>query len=106
MSEEKPARRPRVINQRVLKFKPNQLPRTAVYIGRATRNGWKKSKWHNPFEIGRDGTRDEVIAKHRAYLCDDPALMAALPELRGKDLLCWCAPEACHGDLLLRLANE
>ena len=34
------------------------------------------------------------------------ALMAALPELRGKDLLCWCAPEAYHGDLLLRLANE
>ena len=32
--------------------------------------------------------------------------MAALPELRGKDLLCWCAPEACHGDLLLKQANE
>ena len=32
--------------------------------------------------------------------------MAALPELRGKDLVCWCAPLACHGDLLLRLAGE
>jgi Domain of unknown function (DUF4326) len=28
-----------------------------------------------------------------------------LDELRGKDLLCFCAPAACHGDLLLRLAN-
>jgi hypothetical protein len=61
--------------------------------------------WHNPFLIGRDGTRDEVIAKHAAYLCDSPALMAALSELRGKDLLCWCALEACDGDLLLKLAN-
>jgi hypothetical protein len=32
--------------------------------------------------------------------------MAALPELRGKDLVCWCAPLACHGDLILRLAGE
>jgi len=31
--------------------------------------------------------------------------MAALPELRGQDLVCWCAPEACHGDILLELAN-
>ena len=31
--------------------------------------------------------------------------LAALPELRGKDLVCWCAPEACHGDVLLELAN-
>jgi hypothetical protein len=34
-----------------------------------------------------------------------PDLMAALPELRGKDLVCGCAPLACHGDVLLRLAN-
>jgi hypothetical protein len=31
--------------------------------------------------------------------------MAALDELRGKDLACWCTPLACHGDVLLRLAN-
>jgi hypothetical protein len=31
--------------------------------------------------------------------------MAALPELRGKDLVCWCAPDACHADVLLELAN-
>jgi hypothetical protein len=105
VSDEHAPRRPRVLNQRLEKFTPNQPPPTAVYIGRATRNGWKKSKWRNPFQVGRDGTRNEVIAKHAAYLCDDPVLMAALPELRGKDLLCWCAPEACHGDLLLRLAN-
>jgi hypothetical protein len=47
-----------------------------------------------------------VIAKHRAWLCDQPDLMAALPELRRRNLYCWCAPLPCHGDVLLKLANE
>jgi hypothetical protein len=32
--------------------------------------------------------------------------MAALHELRGKDLLCWCAPGSCHADVLVELANR
>ena len=70
-----------------------------VYIGRP-------SKWGNPFAIGKDGTRDEVIAKYEAWIREQPALMASLPELRGKVLGCWCAPQACHGDVLARLAEE
>jgi hypothetical protein len=42
------------------------------------------SKRCNPFVIGRDGSRDEVIAKYRARIDQQPALMAALRELRGK----------------------
>lgn len=30
----------------------------------------------------------------------------ALSELKGKNLICWCAPLECHADILLRLANE
>ena len=59
----------------------------------------------NPFVIGKDGTRDEVIKKYEAWLLAQPALLAALPELRGKTLGCWCAPQACHGDVLARLAE-
>ena len=59
----------------------------------------------NPFIIGRDGTRAEVIAKYRDWLVRNERLMADLHELRGKDLVCWCAPSACHGDVLLELAN-
>jgi hypothetical protein len=70
----------------------------AVYIGRP-------SKWGNPFIIGQDGDRAEVIRKHAAWVLTQPHLMAALPELKGKDLICFCSPEACHGDTLLRLAN-
>uniref|UniRef100_A0A6H2A497 DUF4326 domain-containing protein n=1 Tax=viral metagenome TaxID=1070528 RepID=A0A6H2A497_9ZZZZ len=70
-----------------------------VYIGRP-------SKWGNPFNIGQDGDREEVIRKYEEYLLNSPNLMAALPELRDKILGCWCAPKACHGDVLTRLANK
>ena len=77
-----------------------------TYIGRANpRYRLPQSKWHNPFKIGRDGDRDQVLARYRDYLLSRPDLVAALPELRGKTLACWCAPEACHGDVLLDLAG-
>lgn len=69
-----------------------------VYIGRP-------SKWGNPFVIGTDGTREQVIAKYRRWLESQPQLLAALPELKGKTLGCWCAPDACHGDVLAELAD-
>lgn len=72
---------------------------TRIYIGRP-------SKWGNPFVIGRDGSRAEVVAKYRAWIVAQPALMAVLDELRGRDLVCWCAPLACHGDVLIELANR
>jgi predicted nucleic acid-binding Zn ribbon protein len=79
-----------------------------VYIGRANpRNGLKKSVWANPFKIDEDGTREEVIEKYeRCLLNERPDLVARLPELRGKVLGCWCAPEPCHGDVLIRLAEN
>jgi len=70
-----------------------------IYVGRP-------SKWGNPFVIGRDGTRDHVIAKYRAWIVRQPALLAALDELRGKHLVCWCAPERCHADVLIELVNQ
>jgi Domain of unknown function (DUF4326) len=35
-----------------------------------------------------------------------PSLIAALHELRGKHLVCWCAPERCHAEVLIELANR
>jgi len=66
----------------------------------------RRTKWGNPFKEGRDGTREAVIAKYEAWIKTQPALMAALPELRGKVLGCWCAPKPCHGNVLARLAGE
>lgn len=70
-----------------------------VYIGRP-------SKWGNPFTIGKDGTRSEVISKYETFLLNNVELLSSIKELKGKDLGCWCSPRSCHGDILLRLANE
>lgn len=86
----------RVLNARIVGKAPAP---GRVYIGRP-------GKWGNPFVIGRDGSRAEVIAKYRAWLASQPELLDALDELRGKDLVCWCAPQACHGDVLIELANR
>ena len=75
-----------------------------VYIGRATDE--LAGLWGNPFKIGRDGDRAEVIEKYRRWIVQQPELMTRLPELRGKVLGCYCAPLACHGDVLLELANR
>lgn len=62
--------------------------------------------WGNPFAIGKDGTREQVIAKYREWILDDPVMLKAVREkLRDKVLGCWCAPKACHGDVLLEIAN-
>jgi hypothetical protein len=86
---------PKVLNKKQLRGPAEG----AVYIGRP-------SMWGNPFVIGRDGTRAEVIAKYENWLAQQPRLTAQLDRLRGRDLVCWCAPRPCHGDVLLRLANE
>ena len=70
-----------------------------VYIGRP-------SKWGNPYTIGADGTREEVIAKYEAYVRTSPILMRALSDLAGKTLGCWCPPKPCHGDVLIKLLHE
>lgn len=64
------------------------------------------SKWANPFEITAKEPRDVVIAKYRAYITSRPDLMAALPELKDKTLVCWCHPKPCHCDVLKELAEK
>ena len=43
---------------------------------------------------------------YETRLCSQPDLMASLSELGECELVCWCSTEPCHGDLLLRFANE
>ncbi len=83
---------------KVLNKHTSGTPAGAVYIGRG-------SAWGNPFRIGPDGDRAQVVAAHEAWLAGRHDLLRRIGELRGKDLVCFCAPAACHGDLLLRLAN-
>jgi hypothetical protein len=88
-----------------------------VYIGRARivfLNGQRfptsNSPFANPFRIGKHGTRLEIIEKYERYmrrvLLEDEQMRKNLLSLRGKNLGCWCAPEPCHGDVLVRLLDE
>lgn len=85
---------------RVLNIQLDGRTPNDVYIGRP-------SKWGNPFVIGRDGDRHEVIVKYRKWLKSQPKMMAmARKELKGRDLSCYCAPQECHGDVLIKIANR
>jgi len=70
-----------------------------VYIGRP-------SKWGNPFTVGIDGNRKEVIEKYREWIMQQPDLLKDIHELKGKILGCWCTPRRCHGEVLAELANK
>lgn len=70
-----------------------------IYIGRP-------SKWGNPYNIGKDGDRTEVVDKYKEYLRSHPDLIKdARNELKGKTLGCWCSPQLCHGDILAFVAE-
>lgn len=87
------------------------IPKGAVYIGRP-------SKWGNPFELGKDGDRDLVVEKFEKWLTTGESfgninaseekrqlILRSLDELSNKDLVCFCAPKKCHGDILLKMVK-
>jgi len=69
-----------------------------VYIGRP-------SPFGNPYAIGEDGDRAAVIRKFQSYffarLRMDPEFKKKVEGLKGKVLLCYCHPLACHGDTIV-----
>ncbi len=88
---------PKVYNKR-----DSNIPKGAVYIGRP-------SKFGNRFAIGADGTREEVCAKYKAWIMSDAQVQlreSIRIELKGKDVICFCAPLQCHGDTILKIAND
>ncbi len=86
-----------------------------VYVGRAgvvfvDKQRFPKvaSIWANPFKVG-EHTREEAIRLYETYIRNKIRTeygVEKLLELRGKHLGCWCAPEPCHADVLLRLIDE
>lgn len=66
--------------------------------------------WGNKYVVGRDGTREECIAKwerdFHERLENDPDFRSATLRLSGRVLGCWCAPLPCHGDIIAEWLNE
>lgn len=71
----------------------------AINIMRPHRGG-------NKFEIGKDGTRDEVCDKYEKWAPQQEWWTMLLKKCRGHDLVCCCKPLRCHGDFILREANK
>lgn len=87
-------------NTQVVRWEPGL---GQVYIGRP-------SQWGNPFRIGPDGDREQVIERFEAWMRSSPDAGARrirrdVHLLHGKVLGCFCAPEACHGEVLARWAK-
>ncbi len=75
-----------------------------VYIGRSKIPD--VGYFGNPYHIGADGTREEVLAKYLEYFIKrnktDEEFHKRILDLAGKRLGCFCKPEACHGDIIAR----
>lgn len=72
----------------------------AVRIDRGTKYG-------NPFILDADGDRDCVCDNYEhQYLPLKPSILSSIETLKGKVLICHCFPQRCHGDSLVKMANE
>ena len=95
----------RVINLKITKVSNKDMGDSYdVYIGRGT-------LWGNPYQMGKEGTRDEVIAKFaydfdKRYLRLPEKFDENIEKLRGKTLGCHCKPAACHGDVIANYLNS
>ncbi len=65
----------------------------------------RRTKYGNPFAIGKDGNREEVIVKYREYIAENMHLINEIRERNPRYLYCWCAPLPCHGDVIVELLD-
>lgn len=88
-----------------------------IYIGRKgvvfidnIRFPKNSSNFANPYKIGKDGTREEILLKYKNFIVNklnnDKDLVVELLLLKGKNLGCWCFPKSCHGNILLELIDK
>lgn len=88
---------------------PNELE--IKYVGRP-------GKYGNPFKIGMRSPHNfnvildaahcvELYEQYMEVKRESGELHSFLQPLKGKNLSCWCkVGEACHADVLLKMANE
>ena len=92
-----------------------------IYIGRANKSlRLELSPLTNPYQIGVDGNRAEVIALYRKWLWNRIVISQDNPNDTYKELLsiaqrvkkgekiklsCYCKPLECHGDVVANCIN-
>ena len=96
-----------MLNPKVYNRHHKDVPTDAVYIGRGTPWGNHYSHQYSGPGIIKVTTREIAIESFEEDLQNNPRFKQQIKDmLKGKDLVCSCAPLPCHGDVLLRIANE
>ncbi|AXG09680.1 DUF4326 domain-containing protein [Haloplanus rubicundus] len=70
----------------------------------------RRSRFGNPFKLVKDGgeveSREQSVALYegwfRGNLVENGEFAEAVQELYGERLGCWCLPQQCHGEVILR----
>lgn len=97
------------------------IGKNKIYIGRANKSlGLEGSPLANPYKVGADGTRSEVIALYRTWLWNKIVIGYNNPNETFEELFsiarrvkngetiefsCYCKPLDCHGDVLVACIN-
>ena len=87
-----------------------------LYIGanasKYTGMSMPESKWVMPMGVqdsvgtSKDWMMKKILKIYEEYVRNNSFLMNSLPELKNKNLGCWCHPRPCHGDVLVKLYQE
>ena len=79
-----------------------------VYIGRAGKG--LDGYFGNPFRLGSESQRQEILERYAAYFYNrlerDPEFKRRVLQLKTKVLGCFCAPRACHGDVIAKYLDS
>lgn len=83
-----------------------KVPKDSIYIGRPNYKwGLKGSKFQNPYSLEKY-SREVAIAKYKTWLWNEIKIghitIQELANMKGRDLVCYCNPKGCHGDVLLK----
>jgi DNA polymerase elongation subunit (family B)/uncharacterized phage-like protein YoqJ len=77
-----------------------------VYIGRPSLLG-------NPFPIGNESERLEVIRKFEEYAISNQSVLDEITKLGERlktgeklRLICFCSPKPCHGNIIIKLVRK
>ena len=97
------------LNKRGIRDFSDWIKGPVLYIGRDMTRYIPNavgSKWGNPFNVNKFG-RDKCLELYENHIRTTPELWNNLDELKNyTELGCWCKPEGCHGDVLLKLLQE
>lgn len=77
-----------------------------VYIGRPSLFGNPFSHLEKSLARFRCSSREEAISRYEEWVREQPSIMEKLSEIAGKTLGCWCFPNSCHGDVLIKICRE